>query len=58
VRFAHNGRETAEKIVPVGVVSKDDGRVAPSSHDVVDGTGGVYKGILRHILMIGRKLKN
>ena len=43
--LSENGRETADEIIPVPTVSKDDRSVYASPHDVVEGAGGVNTGL-------------
>jgi hypothetical protein len=56
--LSENGRKTVDEIIPVPTVSKDDRPVYASSHDVVEGAGGVNTGLTGHILVIGKKLEN
>jgi len=56
--LSEHGRETADEIIPVPTVSKDDRSVYASCHDVVEGTGGVNTGLTGHILVTGEKLEN
>ncbi|MCG6533911.1 MAG: hypothetical protein L7F78_04315 [Syntrophales bacterium LBB04] len=55
VRLVQNGRETAEKIIPVTIISIYNGPVNGSCHGVVEVAGGFYANLAGHILMIGGK---
>jgi hypothetical protein len=56
--LSENARETADEIIPVPTVSKDDRSVYASPHDVMEGAGGVNTGLTGHILVIRKKLEN